>query len=280
MKQKATQKTRAIWYVLVIVVLFFIAVFALLVYRTSKQQNLTIYLSKVDKIQQESNPSIQELNISLNQFQGDAQSAANALPRLKESKKTLEATSRKIKRLPYPNKAKSYRKSLIQYYEQSATFFNDLARVAQFIINRIQILQQLAKDIQSFDEAIKNAKSDQEILEAARSLKESADKAHRSLEKLSRPKILPYSNEVFFSYLTSISEASELLSKGIEEQDIKMLQDAVNALRTVFSQNWEDAQFVEDKKGMGKYKKKIEEIKKIRREAMQERQDLEQIVNS
>lgn len=275
-KKKSKQNKRANLNRIALLGLALVALLTFFGYRFWQQQRVVQYLEKVEEIQNETSSKIKRLNQDFVQFRGDVKSANYVLPKFKKGKKVLEEANTKLEQLSCPEEAKDLRQSLLRLYEESAALCSDLASVAQYVVDRTEILAELAKDVQTFDKSIKKAKTDEEAIAAAESLKKSAGEALNYIEKLSKPDVFPYSNQVLASYLAALAQASDLLGTGIERKDLSMVNQAVKELNKVFSQDWVKAQFVEDKQGMENYRQRIREIETLRQQVVREQQSLRQ----
>ena len=77
-------------------------------------------------------------------------------------------------------------------------------------------------------------------------------------------------NQLLSENLKELSESLTLLEKGIENNNIAKVEEAGNRLGEVFSQDWTEAVFEEDKKDIEKYQKRVDEIKRLYKKVQQD----------
>lgn len=274
--KKSKRNSTSIWtyFIIAATILILAGLISYPLYQQYKRSEIEIYLNKTNSIIVQSNKEIGDLNSYFSQFKGDPLSAKAVLPRLEAAKKELNKTSDNIKKIETPAKAKPLQEKLIKYYKDSANMCGDLIKVADFIVERNDILIDLAKDTETFSSAVDNAKSDDEIVKAANDLKNSTNDALKKLESLEKPKILPYSNDALKVYISELSKALDDLKKAIEVKDMKSLLAAVSKIKAVFEQDWVKAQSEEDSKGLNEYKATINKLKKLRLSVINEQKKL------
>jgi len=243
-------------------------------YHWYQKAQLTTYLAEVDKIQAEANSKIIRLDYIFKQFKLDPRVAKEVLPYFKQAQRTLDKTMSKLQRIEPPAKAGTHHKKLLLLYGKSSKLCDDLASVAGYIKARNKLLVRLFEDVQRFSKAIKDAKTDEDAVEAAKALKKSAEFTSEELHSLSAP-VKIYSSNKLEQNLDDLAANLAKLEDAIEKKDLNMLQESANGLKSLFSKDWSETLVEVDAKGVGAYKKRIEELQHLKTEVMKARADIQ-----
>lgn len=217
---------------------------------------------QMEKVQREASQELAPLSEDFAQFQAHPEVAKKLKPKFKKAQNVLNKATRKLKAINPPSELATVKEDLILLDVKSAGIYQDLVKLTDYLVQRDATINKFSKATEDFDKAAKQAKTAQDIIKAGQALKGSADGTVKELEELDSP-IKVYSNQLLEQYLKELSLDLSLLEEGIKQNDVQKVEQAGSKLGEVFSKDWTQAVWQEDKKDVEKYKARVKEISRL-----------------
>ena len=228
---------------------------------------LGAYLSHADAAQHVANKRMADLNISLEAFRGDPESAKKTRPGFRQASAFLTQRTREIAATNAPWPAGEYKRRLLAATTASRAFANDVGTFADRVTTRAELLERLAKDVAAFEKSLRDAKTTAAGRAATRRLRGKLAATEKALHALPRSELAVYSDAGLLTGVGNLSNALSGMERGIASQNRDQLVISLLALKRTLESDWGKALLQPDSAGTVTYQRRAAAMRTLAEQA-------------